>query len=176
MLTHSFPSKAMEAIHLPAFGSERCTAPNRSVAFSHSWKERKQCRMVCECKCGNLHVKITYLWREVDCAKGVMEGELDAREDPEGVRKRMLRKRWNGTMCNWAVMWPPNWRVEANWKRWKDLWWREGWQLRVWKAMSKGGTGLAFEKRICVKIRNCSQEGGEKKMMRNKRNLGGDGN
>lgn len=53
---------------------------------------------------------------------------------------------------------------------------REGWQLRVWKAMNKGGTRLAFEKRICVKIKNCSQEGGEKKMMRNKRNLGGDRN
>lgn len=51
----------------------------------------------------------------------------------------------------------------------------EGWQLRVWKAMNKGGTGLAFEKNICAKIRNCSQEGGEEKMMRNKRNLGGDG-
>lgn len=42
--------------------------------------------------------------------------------------------------------------------------------------MNKGGTGLAFEKKVCAKIRNPSQEGGEKKIMRNKRNLGGDGN
>lgn len=48
--------------------------------------------------------------------------------------------------------------------------------MRVWKAMSKGGTGHAVEKKICAEIRNCSQEGGEKKMMGSDWDMGGDGN
>lgn len=50
----------------------------------------------------------------------------------------------------------------------------------MWEATNKGGTGFAVEKKrtrmICAKIRNCSQEGGEKNEMGIKRNMGGDGN
>lgn len=47
----------------------------------------------------------------------------------------------------------------------------------MWEAMSEGGTGLVVEeKKISATIRSCSQEGGEKNEMGNKRNMGGDGN
>lgn len=53
--------------------------------------------MMCECKCRNLHVKIMYLWREVDCAKGVMEGEMDARENTEECEEKDAEEemKWN---------------------------------------------------------------------------------
>lgn len=53
--------------------------------------------MMCECRRRVLHVKIIYLLREVDCAKGVMEGELDAREDTEGCEEKDAEEevKWN---------------------------------------------------------------------------------
>lgn len=72
--------------------------------FSHSRKERNQCRKACECRVRNLPVKVPSLWREVDRAKGKIGGGLGCRRAAprrQGEKDaEFLRKRQSGTVSS----------------------------------------------------------------------------
>lgn len=105
-VTHSSPSKGMETVPSPALGNEWCSPPPAAKVqvFSHSRKERNQCRKACECQVRNLPVKVPPLWREVVRAKGKIGGGLGCRRAAPrrqgGKDAEFLRKRQSGTVSS----------------------------------------------------------------------------